>query len=556
MSRLALVAALLLAGCSPAVSPRDESGAGASFPGERREWFEDLTAASGLSFVHETGATGELLMPEIMGAGAALFDADGDGDLDAYLTSGASNAFFRQNSSGTFEDATEASGLGDEGYGMGVAVGDVDNDGDLDVYVANDGPDRLYRNLGDGTFEDATSASGIAVSGWSTSAAFCDYDLDGYLDLYVARYLERDSPRPCTDAAGRREYCHPREFPSATDVLLHNDGGVTFTDVSKAAGIAGARGAGLGVVCADFDRDGRSDFYVANDLDANRLWMRGEDDRFHDRAALFGSAYNLEGTVESGMGVIADDLDGDLDLDLFVTHLEGQTNTLYRNLGTGLGFDDATAAWGLAAGSVPFTGFGTVAFDVELDGDLDLAIANGRVFGGVPHPTASVAAPWDRYAEPNLFFVNDGAGGFERVDAAEFCSPVDVSRGLAAGDVDRDGDVDLLVANIQSEVRFYVNVATRSGDWLSVRAFDPRLRREAIGAEVTVIGPGARSRRIVTRSCSYLSASDARAHFGLGRIGSPSSIEVRWPDGLVEAFRVEGVNREVTVSRGTGQELR
>ena len=391
MRRSLLLLSALLAACSGELAPENGEGAPAG-----AVWFRDVAASRGLSFVHETGAEGRLWMPEIMGAGAALFDYDGDGDLDVYLTNGAAglgaspgddaptNRLFAQQEDGSFTDVTEVAGLGDSGYGMGLAVGDIDNDGDVDVYVTNYGPDRLYRNRGDGTFEDVTRAAGIDVAGWSTSATFCDYDGDGLLDLYVARYVDYNPARPCTDAAGRPEYCQPKEFPSLADVLLHNEGNATFADVSEQTGVGLTRGAGLGVVCADLDLDGKPDFYVANDLDANQLWHNQGNGTFHDAATLLGAAFNLEGMAESGMGVLAEDLDRDTALDLFVTHLEGQTNTLYRNLGTVMGFEDQTAAAGLAQASLHHTGFGVAALDADLDGKLDLAVANGRVFGRKP----------------------------------------------------------------------------------------------------------------------------------------------------------------------------
>ena len=331
-------------------------------------WFTEITDEVGLDFVHQTGGTGELHHPEIMGSGAALFDADGDGDLDVYLV----NAAFELGEArtpggrtpinrlyvwqdGRLADVTAASGLGDAGYGMGVAVGDVDNDGREDVYVANFGRDRLYRNLG-GSFEDVSERAGIEVGGWSSSVAFLDFDRDGWLDVYVSRYVAYDRAVKCYDFAGRHEYCGPTAFPGVTDVLLRNLGSsqLAFADVSREAGIAAVAAAGLGVVCQDFDGDGWVDVYVANDAD----------------------------------------------LDLFMTHLEDESNTLYRNLGGDLGFEDDTVASGLAATSMPYTGFGIAAFDADLDGDLDLFVANGRVLRGKLIPNL-LQPPWDDYAEPS-----------------------------------------------------------------------------------------------------------------------------------------------------------
>jgi hypothetical protein len=554
-----IVLLLVAAACEP------QPAGGGPDATQPRGWFVDVTDRTGLNFVHETGATGGLHLPEIVGAGAALFDFDGDGDLDVYLTSGnfdlrpgsstarPVNRLYRQETDGTLTDATAASGLGDPGYGIGVAVGDVDNDGDPDVYLTNFGRDKLYLNRGDGSFEDATAVAGIDVDGFSCSAVFCDYDLDGFLDLYVTQYVRYDAGQYCRNSSGQRDYCSPKAFNPAPDVLLRNEGDGTFTDVSREAGLHGTAGAGLGVVCEDFDDDGRPDIYAANDQYPNHLWINRGDGTFTERALLRGAAYNLEGRAEAGMGVVAADLDGDRDLDLFMTHLGGQTNTLYGNLGGGM-FQDNTGAAGLAQSSLPYTGFGTVALDVELDGDLDLFVANGKVFRGAAHPEASVPEPWSYFAEPNLFYLNRGTGSFDAEPdlAAAVTGPVEVSRALAVGDIDADGDLDLLLANAQGAARLYRNEAPRAGHWLMVRAMDPRLQRDAIGARVTVVAGENRFVRSVTRGFSYLSSHDPRTHFGLGRATEATRVEVRWPDGRRESFDVPGVDRIVTLIRGEG----
>ena len=299
------------------------------------------------------------------------------------------NRMFRQDETGRFVDVTEHSGLGDGGYGMGVAVADFDNDGLDDVYVTNDGPDRLYRNLGDGRFADVTEQAGIDVPGWSASAAFLDYDVDGFLDLFVTQYVDYDGSLECRGDAGRPEYCGPKESPPLHDVLLHNNGAGTFSDVSVASGIAMARAAGLGVACDDFNGDGRVDIYVTNDAYANHLWINRGDGTFSEQAVLFGAAYNFNGQAEAGMGIVSADFDHDGNVDLFMTHLVSESNTFYRNLGEGRGFTDESGQSGLAATSMVFTGFGTVALDADLDGDLDLAIVNGGPLGRQSRPAAS-----------------------------------------------------------------------------------------------------------------------------------------------------------------------
>ncbi len=575
--------ALLVAACggggdvpandSSAASPAPASSpATTSPPASVTPLLVDTTEAWDLRFTHDPGAGGELLFPEMMGGGVAVFDADADGDLDLYLVSGAPNLgrdpapggainqLFLQSEDGRFEDATEASGLGDPGYGTGVAVGDFDNDGLEDVFVANFGPDRLFRGLGGGRFEDVTRSAGIAATGeadddWSTSAAFCDVDRDGWLDLYVVRYVVFDPAVRCTDKAGRREYCGPASFVDRTDVLLRNNGDKSFRDVTAAAGIDVVTGAGLGVVCEDIDDDGWVDIYVANDGDPNQLWMNqgaaGGSVRFLDDALIMGTSVNAAGLEEAGMGVVAADFDNDADFDLFLTHLRDETNTFYRNLGPGVGFQDDTVQVGLATASTPYTGFGTAPVDLDLDGDLDLVIANGRVKRGDPL-TEELPAPWNLYAEPNLVYAND-SGSFRVAgdDVAAFTAPIEIGRGLASGDLDGDGDLELVLNNLGSVARIF-RAEPASGHWLLIDAFDPRLGRRALGARVTVVSGDRRQSRTIQSAMSYLSSSDPRAHFGLGVDASPVSVDVRWPDGLEETFADVAVDQAVVLRRGEG----
>lgn len=570
-----LASALLISWLSACTTPdgkpasENDLGAGNSPGKEAAEaWLaERPEAETGLSFRHETGATGELHLPEIMGSGVAVVDLDGDGHLDLYLVNGGmdpaegtdsevTDRAYRQTADGTFEDVTEASGLGEAGYGMGVAVGDVDNDGDEDIYVANLGTDALYRNRGDGTFEDVTEEAGAGVEGWSSSAAFFDFDQDGHLDLFIARYVAYDPDNKCYDQAGRREYCGPTAFPGIHDVLLRNRGDGTFEDVTEAAGLRAVEHAGLGLVVRDFDGDGRSDVYVANDADPNDLWINSGDGTFREQGLLMGASLNALGQPEAGMGVLAEDLDGDLDMDLFVTHLGAESNTFYRNLGGGTGFDDATATSGLGPSSISFTGFGTAAFDADLDGDLDLAAANGRVYRDEILQPAELSPPWDAYAEPNLFYIGEGGGRFQLAQAqgGDFTRRIEVTRGLALGDLDGDGDLDLVTSNAQGPARIYRNDAPREGHWLVVDPWDPRHQRRALGAEVIVTAGERRWLRTVSGAASYQSAHDSRVHLGLGSAESFAGIEVRWPDGLRETFPGGNGNRVVRLERGTGME--
>ncbi len=539
-------------------------------------WFVDVTESLGLAFAHTSGGSGEMHIPEIMGAGAALVDLDGDGDLDAYLTNGrpgitramsteelrafdpasgeARNRAYRQDPDGTFVDVTDESGLGDPGYGMGVAAGDIDADGDVDLYVTNVGRDHLYRNRGDGTFEDVTEAAGVSVDGWSTSASFVDVDRDGDLDLYVCRYLDYDPSRACTEFTGRPDFCGPKSFPPVSDVLLRNEGDGTFTDVSASAGMTTVAGAGLGVVCEDLDRDGWVDIYVANDGDANQLWMNRRDGTFADEAMFQGVALNWHGVAEAGMGVLAADFDGDLNLDLFVTHLTRESNTLYRNLGA-TGFEDVTARARLERPSVPFTGFGTAAIDLDLDGGLDLVILNGRVLRQDAYPDAIPTGFWKDYAEPNLVHLNDGTGVFEDASArvgGRLTGDVEISRGLATGDVDGDGDLDLLVANVEGPARIFRNDAPPAGRWLRIRA-ETRPGTLAIGSRVEIRAGDRQWVRTVNRGFSYLSSSDPVPHFGVGPRETVDALVVQWTDGYRERFPGGPTNVEITLIRGQGE---
>ena len=538
-------------------------------------WFHEISSSVGLDFVHDSGALGTLEMPESVSPGCAILDFDQDGDLDLYFANGSyqysdpdgkrdlaahpapRNRLYRQDPGFRFVDVSEGSGLDDPSYSMGIAPGDYDRDGLVDVYVTNCGPDQLFRNRGDGTFENVTKAAGIDVPKWSVSASFVDYDSDGWLDLYVVHYVAYDPAESCSDPAGRPEYCGPLEFPPVPDVLLHNEGDGTFRDVSVETGVAAQAAAGLGVVCEDLDDDGIVDIYVTNDAYANFLWKIQPDGTLLDDALLLGAAYNLSGMAEAGMGIVAADFDGDLDLDLFMTHLRNESNTLYVNEGPDVGFEDRTAGWGLGAASMPTTGFGVCYFDVELDGDIDLFVGNGSVNRGERWPGATVPEPWDRYAEPNHLYLNDGKGRFSvgAAEAGDMAVPIELTRGVSVGDVDADGDLDLLLVNGHGPARLYRNDAPRAGRWLLVSAVDPATGGIATGARVIVDAGGRRFLRTINGSYSYLSCSDPRAHFGLGPANSVDAIEVKWPDGERERFAGGAVDRAVTVVRGEGERL-
>ncbi len=530
---------------------------------------EESAAEVGLVFQHRNAAGGRFLLPEIMGSGAALFDADGDGDLDAYLvqggplnpgTAGARSAaadspardrLFRNELAETgelrFVDATEQSGIDATGYGMGVAAGDFDGDGHVDLYVTNLGPNQLWRNAGGGRFEDATAAARADDPRWSVPAAFFDYDADGALDLFVGNYVDFNlgSHTLCTFGSGEPDYCSPKTYRAEPDRLFRNDGNGRFEESTDRAGLAAEFGNGLGAVPADLDLDGRLDLYVANDGTANQMWMNLGDGRFENRAFFGGSAVNRRGEPEAGMGVDAGDLDGDGDEDLYVTHITGETSTLYVNEGDAL-FADAGVPAGLDAPSLPMTGFGAGWFDFDNDGDLDLLAVNGavrrldRARSGdrAAARTAAATEHERRFGQPNQLFRNLGDGRFE--DASALGGPVfaayEVSRGAAFGDVDNDGDTDVLVTNNGGPARLLVNLVGQDNGWIGLRLVTAGGNRDALGSLVRVrLTDGRALARRVRAAMSYASSSDPRVLIGLGD-ATIEDIRVDWLAGAEESF--------------------
>ncbi len=515
-------------------------------------FFADITESAKLRFGHAPRTDKDYFMPDIMGSGGAFLDFDNDGDLDVLLLQGpGGDRLFRQEKDGTFTDVTAAAGLAAERIAVGTAVGDVDNDGRVDIFISSYGPNALYRNRGNGRFENVTARAGVAGDGgWSASAAFCDYDRDGFLDLFVTRYVIYDPKKPCFAFDGSPEYCSPKVKQARSDLLFHNNGNGTFADVSRASGIAGTTLPGLGVVCADLTGDRRMDFFVANDGKPNQLWAADGKGRFADEALVRGGALNAAGQAESGMGVALGDVENDGDLDLFITHMTTETNLLYVSDGKG-GFDDLSVRAGMPRARK--TGFGTAFLDYDHDGDLDLAIANGRAFRLAVLPGASMASHWNPYAEPNLLLDNDGRGVFTDVSASagSFGKDLAIARGLATGDVDRDGDLDLLLTYTAGPARLFRNDAPKKGHWLLVRAFDAKLQRDAHGAVITAHAGGKKYLRVADPAFSYLVSSDPRAHFGFpASVTRVDTISVRWPDGTDEAFPGVTVDQAITLTRG------
>ena len=529
--------------------------------------FSDVTTALGFSHTASTWPSGTHELPEIMGSGIALFDYDNDGDLDVLqirfpppgkLNSPAPNWLFQQQPSGMFVDVTEASGIGHTGHGQGVAVGDVDNDGDLDVYVTNYGPDAFYRNNSDGTFtlEDIR----VSNDSWGTSATFGDYDRDGDLDLYVTNYVQFEPETICRGKHSAPDYCHPSVFEPTTDRLFRNNNDSTFTDVTQEAGIAEMSGRGLGVVCLDLTGDGWADFYVSNDGEANHLWVNQTDGTFTEEAILHGLAFNTYGQPEASMGIAVGDVNNDAQPDLYITHLFSETNTLYI-ASNDSGFIDTTEMAGFAGIDLPFTSFGCGFLDFDNDADLDIALVNGRVRRDDIIEGAGVGKFWNFYAEPNLLFQNDHTGlgnitedfTFTDVSASapDFTGRVEVSRGMAFGDIDKDGDMDMAVSNHDNQLRFFRNEAPPpEHHYLFVRAITGN--RDAYGAEVTLQTESRTWTGYVLPGTGYLSSSDPIVHFGLGTTREIEAIEVRWQDGSRERFQGTPANRRITVSQGEG----
>lgn len=531
-----------------------------------KSFLTDITLAAGIDFIHDPAVDGKYYMPESIGSGAAFLDYDNDGDLDIYLLNGGihdatnrhktplMNRLYRQDADGRFTDVTLESGLGDQGNGMGVAVGDIDNDGDVDVYVSNDGPDALYRNEGNGRFIDITQEAGIDNPDWGISVCMLDYDLDSWLDIYVTNYVDFDTTVICTDRVGKPDYCGPQGFNGYADRLFHNEGNGRFRDVSAASGISERPSAGLGVISADLNNDHYPDIYVANDRKDNLLWINQKNGRFSDNGLMYGVALNGMGMAEASMGIAVGDADNDMDLDLYLGHFQDETNTFLRNQGD-IGFQDDTNTSGLGVVSLPYTSFGTGFFDHDHDGDLDLAVVNGRVIRGPVLTGREPVEFWDHYAEPNFVFDNDGTGYFTDISdqASDFTAQVENSRALVFGDVDNDGDIDLLVSNEGGRARLYRNDQQKKGRWLEVRTIDPELRRDMYGALVIVESGDKKWLRHVDPGYSFCASNDHRVHFGLGEIDKIDRVIVVWPGGQREIFAGIQPDRLVVLAKGSGK---
>ncbi len=543
--RLALAAALVAtAGVQPAAG----------------EWFREVSADVGVDFHHRDGRNGHRYYVETTASGGGWLDFDGDGDLDLYLLNGAAtpgsklaesprNALY-ENRGGRFVEVAERAGVADDGFGMGLCAGDVDADGRLDFLVTNYGADRLYRNLGDGRFEEIGGPAGVADERWSIACAFGDLDGDGDLDLYVTHYLDfsyQRNPR-CQSPAGQRLYCLPEEFDGVADSLYVNlgaaGGKVAFRQEAAARGIAqGTSERGMGVLLSDLDLDGDLDAYVANDNTLNRLYVNDGKGSFQDQGLASGAGLNALGTPEAGMGVAGGDVDGDGQPDLVVSHFALETNTLYRNLG-GLQFDDVTGRAGLGPPSYKHVGWGIALLDFDNDGDLDLAVANGHMQEGVEQ-----LDPGLRYAQANQLFENLGGGRFRDVSsqAGGAFAVERVSRGLAVGDWNDDGRLDLLITNTNDGVDLLENRLETDRHWLGIELHGAASNRFAIGARVELSAGGKRQLREVRSGGGFEAQSDLRLHFGLGQHSGPVTVEIRWSDGRRQRETTTALDRYWTI---------
>jgi hypothetical protein len=567
---LAVAFATVLAACSR------QPGTAQTRTQQASEPFVDVAESTGIRFQHFNGRNGEFYYPEIIGSGVALLDYNNDGKLDILVLQGVplgagahpggpkepcAARLYRNdlvvNADGSrilkFTDVTEASGLCSRGYGMGVAVGDFNNDGCVDVFITHFGaPNQLFRNNCDGTFTDVTEKAGVAGSGkWGASATFFDYDRDGFLDLYVANYVDYriEKNQKCYAGTSARDYCAPSAYPPVPGILYHNRGDGTFEDVSVKSGITRAYGAGLGVIASDLNGDGWPDIYVANDGNPNQLWINQKNGTFKNEADIRGCAVNADGVAEAGMGVDIADFDGNGTEDIFLTHLTREKSTLFFNRGDGY-FEDRSVEVGVAAPSIPFTGFGTVFFDYDNDGWLDIVAANGAV-----HLIEELKTPQDPYPlqQKNQLFHNLGNGHFEDVTASagKAFQVLAVGRGLAAGDLDNDGATDLVISNNNGPLRVLLNKVGAAKPWLGLRLLTGK--RDAYGAKVEIRRPGMPALwRRVRADGSYLSANDPRILVGLGDTSTIEGLTVHWPDGKQESFPIPPLRQYTTLVEGSG----
>ena len=546
-----------LAGSAGALGVSRITGA---LPAPEHPFEEVPPSASGITWKHTAGKSPEKYLPETTGPGCAFLDYDNDGWMDIYLVNSwkcdfynpnppLRNALYRNNRDGTFTDVTEKARVAGGGYGQGVAVGDYDGDGYPDLYVTHYGRSILYHNNGDGTFTDVTDKAGVAAPGWSSSAVWFDYDHDGWLDLFVCQFVEfsKEKSKDCRSGEdAKRGYCIPHLYKPTASWLFHNNGDGTFTDVGKQAGIAGSLGKAWGAVAADLNNDGRMDLFVANDTVRNFLFMN-RGGKFEEIGEQAGVAYSADGRPRSGMGVDAADFDQDGWVDLFVANIDYEMYSLYKNNHDET-FDDLALQNGIAQATRLMSGWGLKFFDYDNDGNLDLFLANGN-----PDDLIESLHPGVSYREPSLLFQNAGKS-FKNVSSQSgpfFAKPLS-SRGLAIGDFNNDGAVDVLIAVNDASPMLLQNRAGRQNHWLGIRLIGKKSNPDAVGARITYQAGDLKRSRIKVGGGSYLSSHDPRFVLGIGRRKELDWLEVEWPQpgGTTQRFRELPIDRYITVVEG------
>lgn len=522
--------------------------------------FRDITRAAGLRYVHNTGGFGKKYLPETLGPGVAFLDYNNDGWQDIFLTNGmdwpghrrrtSTPRLYRNNRDGTFRDVTRAAGLAVEIYGLGVAAADYDNDGDDDLFLANLGQDRLFRNDGDGTFTDVTRAAGLAgPEEFSSSTAWADFDGDGHLDLFVATYVQWSPEKDifCTMDGANKSYCTPESYKGSSARLWRNRGDGTFEDATRKAGLYDPTSKGLGVAVFDYNSDGRPDLFLANDTEPDKLYHNKGDGTFTEKGILAGVAFSENGVARAGMGVDAADYDRSGHPSLLITNFSNEMLALYHNEGTGLFIDDAPRSE-LGRASLLTLGFGCFFFDYDLDGWLDILVANGHIEPEIEHVQTRV-----KYAQSPHLFRNLGGGKFEEVTSSlgGAFAAARVARGAAYADIDNDGDLDVLLTTSGGPAVLFRSQGGRNQS-LRIRLVGRESNRNGVGARVKLTTPAGSQTQTLRTGASYLSQSELVLTFGLGQDAKADQLEVRWPSGRVDQASNLAAGQTVTIEEGHG----